>query len=113
GVKTTNEGTGITNVSLRDIDAAQTMASNGLDMVLHVILPGSIPYAVTGLSLAWAFSWRALMSAELLRTGPGLGYTLSYASDFNNMSLVIGIIILIFFFLSVFDQLIFHIITHK
>src|SRR5699024_9947896 len=77
--------TGNKNVTPIYIDAAQTMGSNVFDLFLHVILPASIPHAVTGLRLAWAFSWRALMAAELLSTGPGLGYTLSYASDFNNM----------------------------
>src|SRR5699024_5720276 len=94
-VMTMNVRTGIKNVTPIYIDAAQTMGSKGIDLFLHVILPASIPHAVTGLRLAWAFSWRALMAAELLSTGPGLGYTLSYASDFNNMSLVIGIIIII------------------
>lgn len=53
------------------------------------------------------------MAAELLSTGPGLGYTLSYASDFNNMSLVIGIIIIIGFIGSFVDQLVFQKIEQK
>src|SRR5699024_4271064 len=96
-----------------DIDVANSMGTNRLDLLLHVILPASIPHAVTGLRLAWAFSWRALMAAELLSTGPGLGYTLSYASDFNNMSLVIGIIIIIGFIGSFVDQLVFQKIEQK
>src|SRR5699024_12121558 len=88
-------------------DGSENNGLKGFDLFLHVILPASIPHAVTGLRLAWAFSWRALMAAELLSTGPGLGYTLSYASDFNNMSLVIGIIIIIGFIGSFVDQLVF------
>lgn len=112
-VMTMNVRTGIKNVTPIYIDAAQTMGSKGFDLFLHVILPASIPHAVTGLRLAWAFSWRALMAAELLSTGPGLGYTLSYASDFNNMSLVIGIIIIIGFIGSFVDQLVFQKIEQK
>lgn len=112
-VMTMNVRTGIKNVTPIYIDAAQTMGSKGIDLFLHVILPASIPHAVTGLRLAWAFSWRALMAAELLSTGPGLGYTLSYASDFNNMSLVIGIIIIIGFIGSFVDQLVFQKIEQK
>src|SRR5690625_4865920 len=112
-VMTMNIRTGIKNVTPIFIDAAQTMGSKGVDLFLHVILPASIPHAVTGLRLAWAFSWRALMAAELLSTGPGLGYTLSYASDFNNMSLVIGIIIIIGFIGSFVDQLVFQKIEQK
>ncbi|WP_138419917.1 ABC transporter permease [Aquibacillus sediminis] len=102
-----NIRTGIKNVSPLYIRAAQTMGSKGIDLFIRVIFPASIPYVVTGSRLAWAFAWRALMAGELLSTGPGLGYTLSYASDFGNMSLVIGVIIIIGIIGSIVDQLIF------
>lgn len=107
-VMTLNMRTGVQNVPPIYLKAARTMGSNGLDLFFKVVIPAAIPHAVTGVRLAWAFSWRALMAAELLSTGPGLGYTLSYASDFNNMSLVIGIIIIIGVIGSVVDQLVFH-----
>src|SRR5699024_2455754 len=107
-VMTMNILTGIKNVDLLFVNAAQTMCAKGADLFWHVTLPASVPHAVTGLRLAWAFIWRALMAAELLSTGPGLGYTLSYASDFNNMSLVIGIIIIIGVIGSVVDRLVFY-----
>src|SRR5699024_6364227 len=112
-VMTMNVRTGIKNVTPISSDEAHTIGSHGFDFFLHVIPPASIPHAVTGLRLAWAVSWRALMAAELLSTGPGLGYTLSYASDFNNMSLVIGIIIIIGFIGSFVDQLVFQKIEQK
>ncbi|MCM3567794.1 ABC transporter permease [Neobacillus mesonae] len=94
-VMTINMRIGIKNVSPLYIKAAQTMGSRGLDLFAKVIFPASVPYAVTGARLAWAFAWRALMAGEILSTGPGLGYTLKYASDFGNMKLVIGIMIII------------------
>lgn len=106
-VMTMNMRIGIKNVPPIFLKAARTMGSNGLDLFFKVVVPAAVPYAVTGVKLAWAFSWRALMAAELLSTGPGLGYTLSYASDFNNMSLVIGIIIIIGAIGSIVDQFVF------
>ena len=47
------------------------------------------------LRLAWAFAWRALMAGELLSAGPGLGYTLRYASDFGRMDMVMAIMVVI------------------
>ncbi|WP_442600191.1 ABC transporter permease [Neobacillus sp. D3-1R] len=94
-VMTINMRIGIKNVPPLYIKAAQTMGSRGIDMFTKVIFPASIPYAVTGVRLGWAFAWRALMAGEILSTGPGLGYTLKYASDFGNMSMVIGIMIII------------------
>ena len=108
-----NIRTGVQNVSPIFLDAGKTMGAKGMDLFLKIVLPASIPYAVTGVRLAWAFSWRALMAAELLSTGPGLGFTLSYASDFNDMSMVIGIIIIIGVIGSLVDQLVFHRMERK
>ncbi|MFC4714376.1 ABC transporter permease [Planococcus dechangensis] len=106
-VMTLNVRTGIKNVNPLFIKAARTMGSNGIDLFWKVIIPASVPYLVTGARLAWAFAWRALMAGELLSAGPGLGYTLRYASDFGNMSLVIGVMIIIGVVGAVVDQLIF------
>lgn len=102
-----NMRTGIKNVSPLYIKAAQTMGANGIDLFTRVIFPASIPYVVTGSRLAWAFAWRALMAGELLSTGPGLGYTLRYASDFGRMDIVIGVMIIIGAIGMIVDQLIF------
>lgn len=106
-VMTLNLRMGIKNISPLYIKAARTMGSTGWDLFRRVIFPASIPYAVTGARLAWAFAWRALMAGELLSTGPGLGYTLRYASDFGNMALVIGVMIIIGVIGTIVDQIIF------
>ncbi|RSD29302.1 ABC transporter permease [Mesobacillus subterraneus] len=106
-VMTLNIRVGIKNVSPLFIKAAKTMGVNGWDLYKRVIFPAAIPYVVTGSRLAWAFAWRALMAGELLSTGPGLGYTLRYASDFGNMALVIGVMIIIGIIGTIVDQLIF------
>ncbi len=98
---------GLKNVSPLFMNAARTMGSSGMNLFWRVSLPASIPYVVTGTRLAWAFAWRALMAGELLSTGPGLGYTLRYASDFGNMSLVIAVMIIIGVIGSIVDQLLF------
>jgi len=106
-VMTLNMRSGIKNVQPLFIRAAQTMGSTGWDLFVRVIFPASIPHVVTGARLAWAFCWRALMAGELLSTGPGLGYTLRFASDFGDMSLVIGVMIIIGVIGYIVDQLIF------
>ena len=102
-----NMRAGMKNVNPLYIKAAQTMGAKGWDLFVRVTFPASIPHVVTGARLAWAFAWRALMAGELLSTGPGLGYTLRYASDFGNMSLVIGVMIIIGVIGYIVDQLIF------
>ncbi|KMJ58200.1 ABC transporter permease [Bacillus sp. LL01] len=106
-VMTINMRMGIKSVPPLYIKAASTMGASGIEMFWKIILPASVPYAVTGARLAWAFAWRALMAAELLSMGPGLGYTLKYAADFGQMSLVFGVIIIICVIGSVVDLVIF------
>ncbi|WP_223700630.1 ABC transporter permease [Sutcliffiella deserti] len=106
-VMTINMRMGIKSVPPLYIKAASTMGATGIEMFWKIILPASVPYAVTGARLAWAFAWRALMAAELLSMGPGLGYTLKYAADFGQMSLVFGVIIIICVIGSFVDLVIF------
>ncbi|WP_078381358.1 ABC transporter permease [Sutcliffiella halmapala] len=106
-VMTINMRMGIKSVPPLYIKAASTMGASGIELFWKIILPASVPYAVTGARLAWAFAWRALMAAELLSMGPGLGYTLKYAADFGQMSLVFGVIIIICVIGSVVDLVIF------
>ena len=98
---------GIKNVPPLYIKAARTMGSDGIDLFVKVILPAALPYVVTGIRLGWAFAWRALMAGEILSTGPGLGYTLKYASDFGNMSMVIIVMLVIGAIGTIVDLLLF------
>lgn len=102
-----NVRSAIHNVPPQLVRAARTMGTKGTELFFRVEIPASIPYYMTGVRLAWAFSWRALMAGELLSNGPGLGYSLQFASDFAKMEQVIGIIIIIGVIGAVVDQLVF------
>lgn len=102
-----NVRTAIRNVPPQLVRAAKTMGTRGFALFFRVEVPASIPYFMSGLRLAWAFSWRALMAGELLSNGPGLGYTLSYAQDYARMDQVIAIIIIIGVIGAVVDHLVF------
>ncbi len=91
---TMNMRMGIKNVQPILIRAARTMGYNRTELIWKVMIPASIPSALTGARLAWAFAWRALMAAELIGRG-GLGRTLMDARDFFNMEMVIAIMIII------------------
>ncbi|ASN04494.1 ABC transporter permease [Virgibacillus necropolis] len=102
-----NVRSAIHNVPPQFIRAARTMGTKGFGLFYRVEVPASIPYFMSGIRLAWAFSWRALMAGELLSNGPGLGYSLRYAQDYARMDQVIGIIIIIGLIGAVVDQLVF------
>ena len=78
--------------------AARTMGSGALHRWVHVILPASLPYLISGMKQGWAFAWRSLMAAEIyvtILTGFGLGHLLHYGRELNAMDQVIGIMLVI------------------
>jgi NitT/TauT family transport system permease protein len=101
---------GVRNVPPIYARAARTMGSRGLHTWLRVILPGSLPFVVSGMKQGWAFAWRSLMAAEIfitIPTGMGLGTLLHYGRELNAMDQVIGIMIVIVIIGLLADKILF------
>ena len=80
-----NSWTGVTAVKEIWIRAAQTMGAGDRRLFLHVILPGALPYILTGLRLGIAQAWRILVAVEMLAAVPwGLGWLIFGAREFLN-----------------------------
>jgi NitT/TauT family transport system permease protein len=65
--------------------AARTLGARGLSLYTTVLLPASLPALLSGARLGWAFAWRALMAAELLHAGGGLGQQLQASRAINDV----------------------------
>lgn len=87
--------------------AGRNLGARGLRLFLHVTLPASLPYIVTGLKQGWAFAWRSLISGEMIFVSLGLGQQLMMGRDLNDMNLVIAVMILIIGLGYVVDGLVF------
>jgi sulfonate transport system permease protein len=90
--------------------AARTMGSKGIDKWIHVILPASLPYVVSGMKQGWAFAWRSLMAAEIfvtILTGFGLGNLLQYGRELSAMDQVVGVMLIIVVIGLLTDKLLF------
>ncbi|WP_420595919.1 ABC transporter permease [Deinococcus sp.] len=86
--------------------AGRTLGANNLALVTRVLLPAALPNIVTGLRTAWSFAWRALIGAELLTSGAGLGKQLEIGRSTSNTALVIATIIIVGVLGGLFDMLI-------
>lgn len=89
---------GVRNVPPIFNRAARTMGAGKFYTLVHVTLPASAPFVVSGMKQGWAFAWRSLMAAELyvaILTGFGLGQLLDYGRNLHAMDQVIGVMILI------------------
>ncbi len=102
-----NSSTGIKNVDPVLIRCGKNLGYKGISLFTNIILPASIPYIITGMRLAWAFCWRALMAAEILGTGRGLGQILMWGRDMGNMTTVLSVMIIIALTGLITDNLVF------
>ena len=101
---------GVKNLPPLYVRAARTMGSKGFHTLLHVILPASLPYVISGMKQGWAFAWRSLMAAEIYVTilgGYGLGHLLHFGRELNAMDQVIGIMLVIVLIGLLADKLLF------
>ena len=87
--------------------AGRNLGARGLQLFLHVTLPASLPYIVTGLKQGWAFAWRSLISGEMIFVSLGLGQLLMMGRDLNDMSQVIAVMVLIIVLGYIVDGLVF------
>ncbi|MFZ5641205.1 MAG: ABC transporter permease [Bacillota bacterium] len=104
---TTATEAGVRNVPPLFVRAARTMGAKGWRIYSDVLLPAALPTVITGMKLAWAFAWRALMAGELLSSGVGLGQVLMYGRDLADMSMVISVMIIIAVLGQLIDRFIF------
>ena len=103
-------GQGVSHVPPIFGRAARSMGCGPLETLVHVTLPASAPFVVSGLKQGWAFAWRSLMSAEIfvpVLSGVGLGQLLHFGRELSAMDQVLGIMLLILLIGLLADKLIF------
>ncbi len=80
-----NSWTGVKAVKEIWVRSAQSMGADNRRVFRHVILPGALPYILTGLRLGLAQAWRILVAVEMLASVPwGLGWLIFGAREFLN-----------------------------
>jgi len=88
--------TGIKNISPIYIRAAQTLGTgSGWKLFVQVLIPGAFPHIMTGIRVAWAFAWRALVAGELIANGAGLGQLLQDGRGLGDTALMLNVVIII------------------
>ncbi len=86
-----NTWTGVKAVKEIWIRSAQAMGANQRALFRNVILPGALPYILTGLRLGLAQAWRILVVVELLAAVPwGLGWLIFGAREFLNTDVMLA-----------------------
>ena len=55
-----------------------------------VILPGALPYILTGIRTGLGFGWRALIAAELVGAATGLGTMIFDAAEYHRSDIIVA-----------------------
>ncbi len=86
-----NSWTGVKAVKDIWLRSAQAMGADDRRLFRHVILPGALPYILTGLRLGLAQAWRILVAVEMLAAVPwGLGWLIFGAQEFLNTDVMLA-----------------------
>jgi NitT/TauT family transport system permease protein len=86
-----NTWTGVKAVKDIWVRSAQAMGADNRRLFRHVILPGALPYIMTGLRLGLAQAWRILVAVEMLAAVPwGLGWLIFGAQEFLNTDVMLA-----------------------
>lgn len=103
-----NLTTGFNSIPEIYILIADNYRLNKLEFMVKILIPASLPYFISGLKIAWARSWRALISAEMLfgaiNSLGGLGwYIFEKRVFFDLPGVFAGIIVIIVIGITVED----------
>jgi len=85
-----NTAVGIRNIPADYRNVASVLRLNGFEFFTKVMLPAAAPYIFTGLRIGVGLSWLAIVAAEMLIGGVGIGF---FIWDAWNSSLISDIIL--------------------
>jgi nitrate/nitrite transport system permease protein len=85
-----NTSVGIRNIPQDYRNVALVIRLNALEYFWKIMLPATVPYIFTGLKIGVGLSWLAIVAAEMLIGGVGIGF---FIWDAWNSSLIADIIV--------------------
>lgn len=77
------------------LNAARSLGASGNMLVTHVVIPGALPYVLTGARLSLGVAWMAMVAGELVGADAGLGYRIMWFQEFFAMDKVMAVILII------------------
>jgi NitT/TauT family transport system permease protein len=103
-----NTWTGARAVNPLWLRAAGSMGARGTALFWKVVVPGALPFIITGLRLAFQRAWIAVVGAEMLAASAfGLGWVIFDAKEFLNADIMLASLAVIGAIGYAFERLVF------
>ena len=96
----------VRQIDRKIMDSARTLNLDQSSMILHVLLPYSLPGIINSVSVSVSTSFLVLTAAEMIGATSGLGWYIKYNADFANFTKVIAGIFVIGVVVTVLNALI-------
>ncbi|MGW9136045.1 ABC transporter permease [Streptomyces sp. NPDC055681] len=80
---------GIRGVDEQLIEAGQSLGLGRWGLIRHVVLPGALPGAMTGLRYSLATAWLALVFGESVNADAGIGFLMNQAREFFRTDVIV------------------------
>lgn len=77
-----NTVTGVRTIGNEYLKASRVFRFSQKMMLFDVILPGALPYIVTGTRIGFGYGWRALVAGEMIASNSGLGFMIFDARSY-------------------------------
>jgi nitrate ABC transporter permease subunit len=84
-----NTAVGVQNIPQDYNNVAKVLQLSKIQYFTNVLLPATVPYIFTGLKIAIGLSWLAIVAAEMLTGGVGIGFFIWDAYNSGSISEVI------------------------
>ena len=109
-----NTWTGVRSVNRLWIRAAESMGAGGGTLFRKVVLPGSLPFVITGFRQAFARSWIAVVGGEMIAaTSWGLGWVIFDSKEFLRTDVMLSTLAVIGVLGLGFERLIFQALERR
>ena len=85
-----NTAAGVQNIPMAYRNVAKVLSLNPIEYFVKIMLPATVPHMFTGLRIGVGMSWLAIVAAEMVQGGTGIGF---FIWDSYNSSLLTDTIV--------------------
>ncbi len=85
---------GVQKIDGKLIDASKTLGASNFQIFYKILVPSTIPYFMNGVKIGLGIGWMCIVAAEMVSSSPGIGFFVSYVSEFSYPAMYAGIAII-------------------